>query len=155
MSILKKADFYYGAVLSTLINRGICPALVESGQDRQIYDFTTDKKEFRLFLKYRSQPIKTKDPEYSSWQFNFSADDKKELTCFLSEAKHLSIGLVCGKERLNESLYAVLHQEELVKLLSEQNGRFTISRKTGEKAFRISVGGGRGNAMQIPSNRLY
>ena len=90
MSILKKADFYYGAVLSTLINRGICPALVESGQDRQIYDFTTDKKEFRLFLKYRSQPIKTKDPEYSSWQFNFSADDKKELTCFLSEATHLS-----------------------------------------------------------------
>ena len=37
MSILKEADFYYGAVLSTLINRGICPALVESGEDRQIY----------------------------------------------------------------------------------------------------------------------
>ena len=38
MSILKEADFYYGAVLSTLINRGICPALVESG----IVDFTDD-----------------------------------------------------------------------------------------------------------------
>ena len=45
MSILKEADFYYGAVLSTLINRGICPALVESGKDRQIYDFVTNKKE--------------------------------------------------------------------------------------------------------------
>ena len=45
MSILKEADFYYGAVLSTLINRGICPALVESGEDRQIYDFVTNKKE--------------------------------------------------------------------------------------------------------------
>ena len=53
MSILKEADFYYGAVLSTLINRGICPALVESGKDRQIYDFVTNKKEFRLFVKYR------------------------------------------------------------------------------------------------------
>ena len=43
MSILKEADFYYGAVLSTLINRGICPALVESGEDRQIYDFVTNQ----------------------------------------------------------------------------------------------------------------
>ena len=60
MSILKEADFYYGAVLSTLINRGICPALVESGKDRQIYDFVTNKKEFRLFVKYRSRPINTK-----------------------------------------------------------------------------------------------
>ena len=59
MSILKEADFYYGAVLSTLINRGICPALVESGKDRQIYDFVTNKKEFRLFVKYRSKPINT------------------------------------------------------------------------------------------------
>lgn len=83
MSILKEADFYYGAVLSTLINRGICPALVESGKDRQIYDFVTNKKEFRLFVKYRSKPINTKTPEYSSWQFHFSDDGKRELTLFM------------------------------------------------------------------------
>lgn len=50
MSILKEADFYYGAVLSTLINRGICPALVESGKDRQIYDFVTNKKESQIAI---------------------------------------------------------------------------------------------------------
>lgn len=43
MSTLKEADFYYGAVLSTLINKGICPALIEKGKDRQIYSFTTNK----------------------------------------------------------------------------------------------------------------
>lgn len=155
MSILKEADFYYGAVLSTLINRGICPALVESGKDRQIYDFVTNKKEFRLFVKYRSRAINTKTPEYSSWQFHFSDDDKRELTLFMSDEKHLSVGLVCGEDQLNKSQYAVLHREEVIRLFDEQKDSFTISRKTGEKAFRISIGGGRENALQIPSNRLY
>lgn len=157
MSILKEVDFYYGAVLSTLINRGICPALVESGKDRQIYDFVTNKKEFRLFVKYRSRPINTKTPEYSSWQFHFSDDDKRELTLFMSDEKHLSVGLVCGEDQLNKSQYqyVVLQREEVIRLFDEQKDSFTISRKTGEKAFRISIGGGRENALQIPSNRLY
>ena len=155
MSILKEADFYYGAVLSTLINRGICPALVESGKDRQIYDFMTNKKEFRLFVKYRSRPLNTKTPEYSSWQFHFSDDDKRELALFISGAKHLNVGLVCGEGQFNKSQYAVLHREEVIRLFDEQKDSFTISRKAGEKAFRISIGGGRDNALQIPSNRLY
>lgn len=71
MSILKEADFYYGAVLSTLINRGICPALVESGKDRQIYDFMTNKKEFRLFVKYRSRPLNTKRQSIQVGSFTF------------------------------------------------------------------------------------
>ena len=32
---------------------------------------------------------------------------------------------------------------------------YAINEKTGEKAFRVSIGGGRENALQIPSNRLY
>ena len=155
MSILKEADFYYGAVLSALINRGICPALVEGGNDRQIYNFTTNEQDFLLFIKYRSKPISTKTPEYTSWQFCFSADDIKELTQFMSSAKHLCVGLVCGNQKLNTSEYAVLHKEDLIQLFSEGKNAFTISRKKGEKAFRISVGGGRGNAIQISSNRLY
>ena len=57
MSMLKEADFYYGAILSTLLNHNICPALIEGGTDRQVYDFTTDHKDFRLFVKYRSAPV--------------------------------------------------------------------------------------------------
>jgi len=51
----KEADFYYGAVLSLLFNNGIDPALVESSNSRQIYDFTTDNVDFRLFIKYRTR----------------------------------------------------------------------------------------------------
>ena len=77
------------------------------------------------------------------------------MTLFISGAKHLSVGLVCGEGQFNKSQYAVLHREEVIRLFDEQKDSFTISRKTGEKAFRISIGGGRDNALQIPSNRLY
>ena len=142
MSTLKEADFYYGAVLSTLINKGICPALIEKGKDRQIYSFTTNKKDFLLFLKYRSKPIDTKTPNYTSWQFCFSDDDISELTQFISSAKHLSVGLVCGNEKLSTSEYAVLNRDNLALLFSQSKTTFTISRKKGEKAFRILIGGG-------------
>lgn len=155
MSKLKETDFYYGAVLSTLINQGICPALVESGQDRQIYDFTTDEKEFRLFVKYRSHPIPTKSEDYSSWQFTFSPNDITELKHFLTLDKHLCVGLVCGKEKLGDSEYAVIYKEELGQLFEAGKKSLTISRKTGERYFRISVGGGRENAIQIRCNNLY
>mgnify|MGYP004562736497 CR=1 FL=1 len=79
----------------------------------------------------------------------------KELTQFVSLAEHLCVGLVCGNRRLNTSEYAVLHKEELMQLFAEGKNSITISRKKGEKAFRISVGGGRGKALQIPSNRMY
>lgn len=60
MSVLKVSDFYYGAVLSKLLSDKITPALIEGGVDRQIYEFTTDLGDFRLFLKYRSKEINTK-----------------------------------------------------------------------------------------------
>ena len=53
MSKIKVSDFYYGAVLSMLFNRHISPALVESDDDRQVYDLTTNKDNYRLYIKYR------------------------------------------------------------------------------------------------------
>lgn len=154
MAKLKEADFYYGAVLSTLLNNNITPAIIESGEDRQIYDFTTDSKDFRLIVKYRKSQIPTKKADYYSWQFNLS-DDMVDLKKNINSPIKLSLGLVCGKEQLNESEYAVLHKDEIKKIFDEGKESITISRKKGERAFRISMGGGRVNSMQIKSNRLY
>ena len=49
MSRLRECDFYYGAVLAALFNHQICPTLVDGGEKRQIYNFTTDHKDFTLF----------------------------------------------------------------------------------------------------------
>lgn len=155
MAKLKEADFYYGAMLSTLFNNGICPMLIEGGNDRQVYEFTTNKEDFRLFVKYRSLPIATKREDYLSWQFVFSDDDLRELIQYLGDKKHLSLGLICGKEQLNSREFAVLHKEEIQQIINAGKNSLTISRKSGERAFRISMGGGRNNALQIKSNRLY
>lgn len=155
MAKLKEADFYYGSIISMLLNNNICPVLVEGGTDRQIYEFTTNEGEFKLFLKYRSEPIPTKTDGYQSWQFVFSGDDVTELRRFIDDEKHLSVGLVCGMNSLSSSEYAVLHKKEISQLLDAGKTSVTISRKSGEKAFRISVGGGRENALQVKSNRMY
>ena len=155
MAKLKEADFYYGSIISMLLNNKICPVLVEGGTDRQVYEFTTNEGNFKLFLKYRSEPIPTKTYGYQSWQFVFSAGDIAELRRYVSENKHLSVGLVCGTSILSNSEYAVLHKEEISELLDAGRTSLTISRRSGEKAFRISVGGGRENAMTVESNRKY
>ena len=155
MAKLKESDFYYGAVLSSLLNNHICPALIEGGNDRQVYDFTTDHKDFRLFLKYRSKPIHTMDPDYNSWQFVFSPSDVFEIKEYSRLNKELSIGLVCGKDKLNESQYAVLHKEEILQLFDNKKYSITVSIRKGERAFRISVGGSRENALQVKANILY
>ena len=129
--------------------------LIEGGTDRQVYDFTTDMKDFRMFAKYRSAPNATKTAGYSSWQFVFSNDDLAEIKQYLNSGKNFSLGLVCGSDPLNQSEYAVLHRDAVDELLQQGKTSITISRKTGEHAFRVSVGGGRENSLKIKANEIF
>ena len=77
MSIVRTADFYYGAALSALFNNSnkkISAALIMSDENRQLYNLTTDNSECRLFIKYRA---KTED--YYSWSFYLTDSDKSEI----------------------------------------------------------------------------
>ncbi len=155
MSKLKEADFYYGAILSHCFHNGFKPMMVEGGDSRQVYDCTTDGGDFRLFTKYRSVPIASKTKGYNSWQFVFSKSDVAELQEYLKMDCYLSVGLLCGNTPFKESEIAFLHKEEILAILHEGKESITISRKIGEKKFRIAMGGGRDNAMQIETNRKY
>jgi|LSQX01.2.fsa_nt_gb hypothetical protein len=79
---------------------------------RQIYDFTTDNTNFRLFIKYRTKRRLGKNGNYHSWHFTFSKDDLDEIFGFLDEEYNLLLALVCGEEKLYESEYAVLNSEK-------------------------------------------
>ena len=129
--------------------------LIEGGTDRQVYDFTTDKKDFRMFAKYRSAPIETKTEEYSSWQFVFSINDLGEIKKYLKSGREFSLGLVCGTIPLNQSEYAVIHRDVVEALLEQNKTSLTISRKKGERAFRVSIGGGRENSLKIKANEIF
>jgi len=50
MSEIKMCDYYYGAVLSNLFNHNVAPALIENGDKRRVFSFTTNNTEFTLFV---------------------------------------------------------------------------------------------------------
>ena len=154
MSKIKVADFYYGAVLSMLFNRHVNPALVESDDNRQIYDLTTNNGSCRLYIKYRADRIRTKTEDYNSWQFGFSQSEIDELKNYMNRNINLSMALVCGVEGLSESEIAVLDKKEINELLKLDKKSITISRKKNERAYRISLGGGRSGAIQVKANRF-
>lgn len=55
MSVLKIADFYYGAFLSALLNyAGKKPSLFDQSSSRRIYRLTTDNtpKDYMIYTKY-------------------------------------------------------------------------------------------------------
>ena len=154
MSKIKVADFYYGVALSVLFNNSrkkISAALIESDDNRQLYCLTTDNNECQLFIKYRSAKIETKKEDYNSWLFNLTERDKDEIQAVIDKGHNLVLALVCGVAELSDSELALLDKEQVKKLLDLGKTSITISRKKHERAYRIPIGGGRENAMQIAS----
>ena len=154
MSKIKVADFYYGAVLSMLFNRDVNPALVESDDNRQIYDLTTNNGSCRLYIKYRADKINNKNSDYNSWQFVFALGEIEELKGYMDSNFNLSMALVCGVAGLSNSEIAVLDKNEIEELMRLNKTSITISRKKNERAYRISLGGGRNAALQVRATRF-
>lgn len=157
MSKIKVADFYYGAALSVLFNNSnskISAALIESDDNRQLYSLITNKSECRLFIKYRSAKIDTKTEGYYSWLFSLTKRDKIEIQNLIDEGHNLVLALVCGISGLSDSELALIDKEQVKELIGMGKDSITISRRKGEHAYRISIGGGRENAMQVAANRF-
>lgn len=154
MAEIKVADFYYGSAISVLLNKGINPALIEGGEDRQIYDITTNHGDARLFVKYRTEKQEVKTPNYNSWMFNLTSSDIIELKHFLQNDLTVILALVCGSSDLADSELAFLSNSEVEQILSLGKGSISISRKKGEKKYRIPIGGGRDKSIKVNCNRL-
>lgn len=158
MSRVKMADFYYGAVLSVLFNNKsdakITPAIVEGDDDRQIYDFTTDNTEFKLFIKYRADKQDIKTDEYNSWLFSLTPKDKKEILEYIDKGYNFVFALMCGCKNFSESEIALLDKDQIKEIIDLNKMSITISRKKGEHKFRISKGGGRDNSIMVETDRF-
>ncbi|MGI6668608.1 MAG: hypothetical protein ACOX4M_04060 [Acetivibrionales bacterium] len=98
--------------------------------------------------------IETKKEEYNSWQFTLTERDKNEIQDHIDKGHNLVLALVCGAEGLFDSELAFLDKEQIKKLTDLGKDSITISRKKNERAYRISIGGGRDNAMLVAFNRF-
>jgi hypothetical protein len=152
MANLKIADFYYGSVLSMLFNAGLVPTLIEGSEERRIYKLTMNEGDVLLFIKYRTKPNKTKNPDYKSWLFCLTEDDKLKIE-ELSKENSLKFVLVLGMEKLNDSELAILEPDEIKFIINSGKDSFTITRKKNERAFRIILDGSRKNSLKIPTSR--
>ncbi len=77
MATICKADYYYGALLSALVNGGLVPALFEKENDnRQIYEVMTNKASYIIYTKYNTTPSGSKD---FTWSFPFSDNELEEI----------------------------------------------------------------------------
>jgi len=98
----------------------VSPAIIEGGDRHRIYDFTTNKKDFRLFVKCRSArtKIKAKAEDYRSWEFVFSESEIQELQKYCNkEDSGFDLCLICGGNPMRKSQYAVLNQQEIKEFL--------------------------------------
>ena len=79
MAKLHQYDFYYGAILNTIIsqNPDACPTLLEIGEEKSVYKVTTNssEKDIIIFCKYATVK-NNKSDNYKSWTFAFSDTDK-------------------------------------------------------------------------------
>lgn len=115
-----RGDFYCGAFLSFLLNNGIVPALFEERIDanRKIYDFTTNKGNFRVYVKYTESPSSKSEGKGSSiWNFPFTESQIDEIKNIVTDDRSLYFVFVCGSSSLNKSRIAVISQDIIYKCI--------------------------------------
>jgi len=148
MAQVKLLDSYYGMALSWLFRNKIEPALISAGEQKQIYQFTTNtsKKDFVLYLMYRTQKPNVKD-DYSSWSFGDIRENITELENYSGAGKNPVLALICVKDDLKDSEIGFLFQKDLQKI--KEKSSVTLSRRKGEKYFRLWMGGKRDDSLPI------
>jgi hypothetical protein len=111
---ITREDFYCGAFLSFLLNNGIVPALFEERVDtnRKIYDFMTNKGDFRVYVKSSENPSSESNFNGSSiWNFPFTEGQINEIKYIKSVNRKFYFAFVCGRSSLNKSRIAVIPKD--------------------------------------------
>jgi len=159
MGAVRKADFYYGSMLSCFINNGLAPAIIEPGDSRRIYKLTTDSGDYQLYAKYVSSPLRRQKKDAQLWQFNFNPEEVKYIRNYKENGLKLYFILICGQKKLQNSEIAILSLEEAKDCLDvdyeRERYRITIKWEKGIhglKAYgtgRADILNGRDNTIRI------
>ncbi len=106
-----KADFYYGAFLSVLINKGINPAIVELGEKRNIYKITTDNGTYKVYTKYTVNS----NPKDILWNVIFTEKEAEEISKLIDTEDDILFVVICAYKQLknNNTEIAILKADEL------------------------------------------
>ncbi len=163
-----KADYYYGALLSALVNGGLAPALFEKeNESRQIYTVTTNKDSYIIYTKYHTTPSGSED---FTWSFTFSDNEIQEIINVRQNYsdKTLIFAFICGQKQVsdNNQIIAIVYWDEFIacvdvnKQQSRGKPRLSVKVIKGSPRFRIygskraDLLDGKDNTIKIERNRL-
>ncbi|WP_340673624.1 hypothetical protein [Brevibacillus agri] len=160
MGALRKADFYYGSLLSCFVNRGLAPAIIEPGESRRIYKLATNDGDFRIYAKYVSASLPRQKNDVRLWQFIFSPEEVEYIREYKEIKTTLYFALICGQERMQDSEIAILSLDQVKDCLDVHYGResyrITIKREKGTHGLKVWGTGradlldGKDNTIRIP-----
>lgn len=133
MSVLKPADFYYGAFLSALLNyAGKKPSLFDSSttDSRRIYCLTTDKskQDYLIYTKYGTVR-KSKTEKKGYWSFTFTQYEVDKIVELQQQSGNACVALICLKEELKDCELAFLRYDVAADCLgiSERKSSYRIN----------------------------
>lgn len=163
MGKIRKINFYYGAILTAILqnNPDASPTLILNDEEtRQAYKVLTNtsNQESILFLKYARSKQKNdvdENKHYTSWLFSFTPDDKEKLkTYYEKTGLPVFICLLCLRDNLNNSEIAILKYEEYKMVL--QNQTVTIGLEQGKHNFYLFLGNSKSKSSvyKIPTTRI-
>lgn len=156
MSKLHQYDFYYGAILNTIIsqNPDACPTLLEIGEEKSVYKVTTNssEKDIIVFCKYATVKDNKSD-NYKSWTFAFSDTDKDCIKKYHDKKYPVLIFFLCKEQNLYHSEIVICTYNEFIGV-SYKKG-ITIGKEKNKKYFLLyTENRGRKDATHIKSNRI-
>lgn len=143
MAAFKKADFYYGAFLSLLIHKGLCPALIEKEieSSRRRFQITTNTYNYEFYCKYMSNPTGSTNP---TWAFSFTDKERKELMELLQTNKKVIFALICTRKDLTSPLQelALVEKQDFIKCVDfdtykESTPRISVKSVKNSEKLRI------------------
>jgi len=136
---LNKNYFYYGALLSKLINSGFAPAIMEKEmEDARLYLITNDHGDYSIYTKYISTTDANRKKE-KRWVFLFSANEITYLKERINEQP--IIALICGENNLRGSKIAFLSFSQFKECIGREyqtpNRNVSVKHLKGSKYFNI------------------
>ncbi|ASS69287.1 hypothetical protein NYE70_22095 [Paenibacillus sp. FSL R5-0407] len=164
MGVLSKADFYYGALLSGLINSGFAPAIIEQAENRRLYNITANTGDFMIYSKYASEPLARQKKDVQLWQFVFVQDEIEMIRNFTENNKKYYFALICGKKEFKGSEVALLSLSDVRDCLdydyTRDTYRITIRAEKGKHGLgaygtgRADKLDGNDNTIRVPRDIL-
>lgn len=152
MKSLKQIHFYYGAILTAIMEYNPDTSLVllqPKNDTRKIYRIQTNKsQECVIFFKHAFEYKEGSQ----SWKYQFSDSDKEFLKECHENKVPTFIYLLCAVENLKNSEIAVLRYDEFAEVIHKKN--FTISTKKNHPKFYLHRTKSPKDDLYIPRNRI-